>query len=153
MIVSLSSPRSSIGSHFTIPQPVHSVSLSVTSLASYYNISKTSVTTSITLTLLFRSAGAALFGVAGDYWGRKWPMCVRISGFHRFHGAHAVRPLNRVINMFIIGALQIGTIYAKTYGQFLAVRALFGIGMYFILLGAWNLRAQSRFNRYGWCLG
>jgi len=34
--------------------------------------------------------------------------------------------------MFIIGALQIGTIYAKNYGQFLAVRALFGIGMYFI---------------------
>ena len=38
--------------------------------------------------------------------------------------------LNRVINMFIIGALQIGTIYAKNYGQFLAVRALFGIGGY-----------------------
>jgi hypothetical protein len=44
--------------------------------------------------------------------------------------------LNRVINMFIIGGLQIGTIYAKNYGQFLAVRALFGIGVYFILLGA-----------------
>ena len=45
-------------------------------------------------------------------------------------------PLDRVINMFIIGGLQIGTNYAKTFGQFLAVRALFGIGMYFIpLLG------------------
>jgi len=32
--------------------------------------------------------------------------------------------------MFIIGALQIGTIYAKTYSQFLAVRSLFGIGVY-----------------------
>lgn len=32
--------------------------------------------------------------------------------------------------MFIVGALQIGTIYAKTYPQFLAVRSLFGIGMY-----------------------
>lgn len=31
--------------------------------------------------------------------------------------------------MFIIGALQIGTIYARNYGEFLAVRALFGIGM------------------------
>ena len=33
--------------------------------------------------------------------------------------------------MFIIGVLQIGTIYAKTYSQFLAVRSLFGIGMYY----------------------
>jgi len=32
--------------------------------------------------------------------------------------------------MFIIGALQIGTIYARNYGEFLAVRALFGIGVY-----------------------
>lgn len=32
--------------------------------------------------------------------------------------------------MFIIGALQIGTIYARNYGEFLAVRALFGIGMH-----------------------
>jgi len=32
--------------------------------------------------------------------------------------------------MFIIGTLQIGTIYARNYGEFLAVRALFGIGMY-----------------------
>ena len=31
--------------------------------------------------------------------------------------------------MFIIGALQIGTIYARTYNEFLVVRALFGIGM------------------------
>jgi MFS family permease len=54
--------------------PVHSVSLSVTALSNFYGISKTSVTTSITLTLLFRSAGAAIFGIAGDYWGRKWPM-------------------------------------------------------------------------------
>ena len=32
--------------------------------------------------------------------------------------------------MFIIGALQIGTIYARNYHEFLVVRALFGIGMY-----------------------
>jgi len=32
--------------------------------------------------------------------------------------------------MFIIGALQIGTVYARTYGEFLAVRSLFGIGTY-----------------------
>ncbi|KAF8758995.1 transporter [Rhizoctonia solani] len=56
----------------------------------------------------FRSLGAAIFGVAGDYYGRKWPM---------------------VINMFIIGALQLGTAYAPNYHAFLGIRSLFGIGM------------------------
>ncbi|KAF8610771.1 MFS general substrate transporter [Ceratobasidium sp. AG-I] len=86
----------------------HSVSLSITNLSKYYGVSKTDISTSITLTLLFRSLGAAIFGVAGDYYGRKWPM---------------------VINMFIIGALQLGTAYAPTYHVFLGVRSLFGIGM------------------------
>ncbi|KAG9094226.1 hypothetical protein FS749_012865 [Ceratobasidium sp. UAMH 11750] len=86
----------------------HSVSLSITNLSKFYGVSKTDISTSITLTLLFRSLGAAIFGVAGDYYGRKWPM---------------------VINMFIIGALQLGTAYAPTYHAFLGVRSLFGIGM------------------------
>lgn len=45
---------------------VHSVSLSITNLSKYYGVSKTDISTSITLTLLFRSLGAAIFGVAGD---------------------------------------------------------------------------------------
>lgn len=56
----------------------HVVSLSVTTLAQYYNVSKTDVTTSITLTLLFRSLGAAIFGIAGDFWGRKYPMVINM---------------------------------------------------------------------------
>ena len=61
-------------------------------------------------------------------------MYALISVFSRFYRSH--RPclgnlaLNRVINMFIIGALQIGTVYARNYNEFLAVRALFGIGTY-----------------------
>ena len=47
-------------------------------------------------------------GVAGDYWGRKYPMA---------------------INMWILGALQIATIYCKTFQEFLAVRAIFGLAM------------------------
>ena len=96
MIVSISSVRPSTLSH-NLTQAVHSVSLSVTSLANFSYVSKTSVTTSITLTLLFRSA--ALFGIAGDYWGRKWPMYVGISAFHRFREAHSnLPPGNLILN-------------------------------------------------------
>ena len=56
----------------------HVVSLSVTTLAGYYNVTKTDITTSITLTLLFRSLGAAIFGIAGDFWGRKYPMVINM---------------------------------------------------------------------------
>jgi MFS family permease len=49
-----------------------------------------------------------MFGVAGDKFGRKWPM---------------------VLNMIILGLLQVATIYAATFQQFLAVRSLFGLFM------------------------
>lgn len=37
--------------------------------------------------------------------------------------------VHRVINMIVLGVLQIATIYAATFQQFLAVRALFGLFM------------------------
>ncbi|KPI37736.1 Carboxylic acid transporter-like protein [Cyphellophora attinorum] len=86
----------------------HSLSIQTVKLAKYYDTSKTNVTTAITLTLLLRSVGAAFFGVAGDKYGRKYPM---------------------VINMIVLGVLQIATIYCATFGQFLAVRSLFGLFM------------------------
>ncbi|PWN52764.1 MFS general substrate transporter [Violaceomyces palustris] len=100
----------------------HSVSLSLTNLSKFYGVSKTDVSTSITLTLLLRSLGAVVFGIAADFYGRKWPM---------------------VLNMFIIGALQIGTVYASTYNQFLAVRSLFGIGMGGIWGGAISMALEN----------
>ncbi|KAG5983230.1 hypothetical protein E4U55_000520 [Claviceps digitariae] len=86
----------------------HALSIQTTKLADYYGRSKTDVTTAITLTLLLRSVGAAMFGLAGDKWGRKWPM---------------------VANMLILGLLQVATIYSSTFSQFLAVRSLFGLFM------------------------
>lgn len=86
----------------------HALSIQQVKLAKYYNTSKTDVSTAITLTLLLRSVGAAMFGLAGDKWGRKWPM---------------------VLNMIILGVLQIATIYSSTFSQFLAVRSLFGLFM------------------------
>ncbi|KAJ5373872.1 Major facilitator superfamily domain general substrate transporter [Penicillium concentricum] len=86
----------------------HALSIQTVKLATYYERSKTDITTAITLTLLLRSVGAAFFGLAGDKYGRKWPM---------------------VLNMIILGILQIATIYSKTFQQFLAVRSLFGLFM------------------------
>ncbi|KJZ74506.1 hypothetical protein HIM_06102 [Hirsutella minnesotensis 3608] len=86
----------------------HALSIQTVKLAKYYGRSKTDITTAITLTLLLRSVGAAFFGLAGDRWGRKWPM---------------------VFNMIVLGILQIATIYSSTFSQFLAVRSLFGLFM------------------------
>lgn len=86
----------------------HALSIQQAKLAKYYGTTKTNVSTAITLTLLLRSIGAAFFGLAGDKWGRKWPM---------------------VFNMIILGILQIATIYSSTFSQFLAVRSLFGLFM------------------------
>lgn len=52
----------------------HALSIQTTKLAKYYDRSKTDITTAITLTLLLRSVGAAVFGLLGDRFGRKWPM-------------------------------------------------------------------------------
>ncbi|RPA96564.1 MFS general substrate transporter [Choiromyces venosus 120613-1] len=95
----------------------HAVSLSVSRLAKFYGQHREHISTSITLTLLFRSLGAAVFGIAGDLYGRKYPM---------------------IINLVIIAALQLATAYCATFDQFLGVRALFGIGMG----GIWGLAAS-----------
>lgn len=86
----------------------HALSIQTVKLSKYYHRSKTDISTAITLTLLLRSVGAAFFGLAGNRFGRKWPM---------------------VINMIVLGILQIATIYSRTFQQFLAVRSLFGLFM------------------------
>ncbi|KAG7099037.1 hypothetical protein E1B28_000917 [Marasmius oreades] len=86
----------------------HSLSIQTVKFAKYFRTSNTNISTAITLTLLLRSVGAAFFGLAGDRYGRKWPM---------------------VFNMIVLGVLQIATIYCATFQQFLAVRSLFGLFM------------------------
>lgn len=49
------------------------VSLTVTSLAKEFDVSKKDITWGITLVLMLRSVGAIVFGIAADRWGRKWP--------------------------------------------------------------------------------
>jgi MFS family permease len=64
------------------------------------------ITTAITLTLLFRSLGALLFGVLADRFGRKWTL---------------------VANLCLIAVFELGSGFVNTYSQFLAVRSLFGM--------------------------
>lgn len=52
----------------------HALSIQTVKLAAYYKTDNTNITTAITLTLLLRSVGAAIFGLAGDRFGRKYPM-------------------------------------------------------------------------------
>ncbi|KAG1732452.1 carboxylic acid transporter protein [Suillus paluster] len=94
------------------------VSLTVKLLSAQFGRSTSAITTAITLTLLFRSVGAILFGILSDRFGRKWPL---------------------IINLLLCCVLELGTAFVNTYTQFLAVRSLFGIAMG----GIWGLSSAS----------
>ncbi|KAJ7142399.1 MFS general substrate transporter [Mycena epipterygia] len=96
-----------------------SVSLSVPALGVQFNKPTSSITQAITLTLLFRSVGAVLFGVFSDRFGRKWPL---------------------VFNLLLVACLELGAgALRPNLPQFLALRSLFGIGMG----GIWGLAAST----------
>ncbi|KAF7308755.1 MFS domain-containing protein [Mycena kentingensis (nom. inval.)] len=95
-----------------------SVSLSVPALGEQFGRETTDITEAITLTLLFRSLGAILFGVFSDRFGRKWPL---------------------VFNLLLVAVLELGAGFVNTFQQFLALRSLFGIGMG----GIWGLSAST----------
>ena len=57
---------------------------------------------------MLRPLGAALFGLAADRYGRKWPF---------------------IINNCLLIMFELATGFCETYQQFLAVRALFGFAM------------------------
>ncbi|KAJ3007940.1 hypothetical protein HKX48_008860 [Thoreauomyces humboldtii] len=84
------------------------VSLTISGLSVTFNEPTSSITTSITLTLLFRPLGAIIFGLLSDRYGRKWPL---------------------IVNLLCCSVLSLGTGFVTTFSQFLAVRSLFGIMM------------------------
>jgi len=92
------------------------VSLTNTYLSEALNKSTSDITTSITLTLLFRPLGAIIFGLASDRYGRKWPL---------------------IANLLGCSVLSLGTGFVTTFSQFLAVRSLFGI----LMGGIWGQAA------------
>ncbi|KAI0766350.1 carboxylic acid transporter, partial [Trametes elegans] len=95
-----------------------SVSLSVTRLQEQFGRSTHDITTAITLTLLFRSIGAVVFGIISDRFGRKWPL---------------------IFNLLLISVLELGSGFVETFKAFLGVRSLFGIAMG----GIWGLAAST----------
>ncbi|OBZ68965.1 Carboxylic acid transporter [Grifola frondosa] len=95
-----------------------SVSLSVSRLQTQFGQPTTAISTAITLTLLFRSAGAVIFGVLSDRYGRKWPL---------------------IFNLLLVAVLELGSGFVQTFHQFLGVRSLFGIAMG----GIWGLAAST----------
>ncbi|SCV72011.1 BQ2448_4705 [Microbotryum intermedium] len=104
------------------------VSLTVVRLAKTFHNEAKEITTSITLTLLFRPLGAIIFGLMSDRYGRKWPL---------------------IANILVCAVLSLGTGFVRTFSEFLAVRSLFGIAMGGIWgqaasLGLENLPVEAR---------
>ncbi|TVY83303.1 Carboxylic acid transporter protein-like protein [Lachnellula suecica] len=86
----------------------HTVTLTYSELASTFDVSNSRISVGVTLVLMFRPLGAAIFGIAADRFGRKWPF---------------------IINNMLLIVFELATGFCKTYNQFLSVRALFGIAM------------------------
>ncbi|RCK64734.1 Carboxylic acid transporter [Candida viswanathii] len=84
------------------------VSVAAPEIALTLGISVTDVTWGVTLVLMLRSVGALIFGIASDYFGRKWTYII-------------------ICSLFCV--VEIGTGFVQTYQQFLGVRAVFGILM------------------------
>jgi SHS family lactate transporter-like MFS transporter len=82
--------------------------LTLNELAVTFDESLTSISLGVTFALMSRPLGAAIFGIAADWFGRKWPF---------------------VINNLLLIIFELATGFCQTYQQFLAVRALFGIAM------------------------
>ncbi|KAJ7438896.1 major facilitator superfamily domain-containing protein [Mycena galericulata] len=95
-----------------------SVGLSVPALGTQFNKDTTDITQAITLTLLFRTVGAVIFGLFSDRFGRKWPL---------------------VLNLLFVAVLELGAGFVQTFRQFLVLRSLFGIGMG----GIWGMAAST----------
>ncbi|KOS15742.1 carboxylic acid transporter [Malassezia pachydermatis] len=89
------------------------VSMSVGSLQKAFShdgkfYSTKQITYAIMLTLLLRSAGALIFGILADRYGRRWVL---------------------TINLVIVAALSLSTAYCTEFKTFLGVRSIFGIAM------------------------
>ncbi|PWN27912.1 MFS general substrate transporter, partial [Jaminaea rosea] len=85
----------------------HALALQIVKLAAYYGVSKGTMASAITLTMLFRM-GAAIWGIVADAFGRRAALTT---------------------NLWFLALMQIASIYASTFPAFLATRAFFGVGM------------------------
>ena len=86
-------------------------------IAHDFHTTKTSVAFALLLTLACRPIGAAIFGIAGDRWGRRVPLMVSVS---------------------LYSVLELLSGFAPNLTSFLILRALFGVAMG----GEWGLGAS-----------
>ena len=86
----------------------YSVNILYKDLGLYFNKKETTVTLAATLVLLCRGFGAAIFGLASDRFGRKWPF---------------------IVDCTLLVFLEMCTGFCQSWPQFLAVRTLFGFAM------------------------
>jgi SHS family lactate transporter-like MFS transporter len=84
------------------------VVISVPAIAAEFHQPIKAVALSLTLTLLFRPLGAAIFGLMAERYGRRLPL---------------------MIDLVFFSIIEIATGFAPTFTAFLVLRALFGIGM------------------------
>jgi len=84
------------------------VAYCLTAIGREFHKTDAEVAFSLTLTLAFRPVGAFLFGLMADRYGRKLPL---------------------MIDFVFYGVVEVATGFTRTYPSFLALRALFGVGM------------------------
>lgn len=93
------------------------VVMTLTAIAKDFGRSDADVALSLTLTLAFRPVGAFIFGLMADRYGRKIPL---------------------MADLVFYSLIEVLSGLAPTYGTFLVLRALFGIGMG----GEWGVGAS-----------
>jgi MFS transporter, SHS family, lactate transporter len=93
------------------------VVMTLTAIAQEFHKSDAALALSITITLAFRPIGALLFGLLADRYGRRLPL---------------------MIDLVFYSIVEVLSGLAPSYGSFLVLRALFGIGMG----GEWGVGAS-----------
>jgi len=93
------------------------VVMTLTAVAQEFQKPDSAIAWSLTLTLLFRPVGALIFGLLSDRYGRRIPL---------------------MINLVFYALVEVLTGFSTSYGAFLLLRALFGIGMG----GEWGVGAS-----------
>jgi SHS family lactate transporter-like MFS transporter len=89
----------------------------LTAIGKEFHRSDAEMALAITTTLVFRPVGAFLFGLIADRYGRRLPL---------------------MIDLVFYSVIEVATAFAPSYSWFLALRALFGIGMG----GEWGVGAS-----------
>ena len=93
------------------------VVMTLTAIAQEFHRSDAALALSITITLAFRPIGALVFGLLADRYGRRLPL---------------------MIDLVFYSIVEVLSGLAPSYGSFLVLRALFGIGMG----GEWGVGAS-----------